>query len=220
MGLAVRLSLLAVLVVGALVTAATYAPSERTLEQFRAAAIAGAIDRVSYQVGSGDVTALVWSESPLVWHEVPGRIADAEGAYTVARLMADLRRPEVQASVAERESVSDGNSIFPDWPFTLIGGSNLWWVAAAWVLTFLAMMGSTPRLANRWAWFWLFTVGQVGALVYLVLEPRPLWKAPGEERVPAERVDGRRGCLYSIFLGVVSVLVALGTGRLVGLVLG
>ncbi|MEO3861441.1 hypothetical protein [Acrocarpospora sp. B8E8] len=198
-------------------------PSPRTVEQFRSAVMAGDVDRVSYQIfGPDELASLVWSESPLVWHEVEGRIADSEGLYTPERLMADVRRASVRPSVVQHggREPAVSNSIFPDWPFELPGGSNLWWVAAVWVAAFVSMLGSTPRLANRWAWFWMFTVGQVGALLFLIMEPRPLWKGPGEGLTPTERIEGGRGCLYSILLGFVSVAVALGVGQLVKLVLG
>ncbi|HUR05380.1 MAG TPA: hypothetical protein VM347_22760 [Nonomuraea sp.] len=95
-----------------------------------------------------------------------------------------------------------------------------WWIAASWVLVILTMLFAPPRLANRWAWFWLFTVGQVGAILYLVLEPRPLWQGPGEGLTRDKRVNGGSGCAYSIILAIVSGLAALGIGRLVELVLG
>ncbi|WP_155341812.1 hypothetical protein [Acrocarpospora corrugata] len=223
MGFVVRLLLLSALLCGAVVTSASFMPSQRTVEQFRSAVRAGEVDRVSFQSFGPDALAfVVWSESPLVWHEATGDIADSEGPYTKARLMADVGRAPVSPSVEQdraRESPVN-NSIFPDWPFRLLGGSYLWWIAAVWVAVFVVMLGSTPRLATRWAWFWLFTVGQIGALLFLVMEPRPLWKGPGEGITSAKRTEGRRGCLYSIALSFVSVAAALGVGQLVKLVLG
>ncbi|WP_285777736.1 hypothetical protein [Microtetraspora sp. NBRC 13810] len=220
-GFGVRVLLLAVLAWGVLVTGASSVPFSRTVEQFRGAVVAGQVDRVSYDVGdSGEVVALVWSQSPLTWYQVEGWVADSVGTYTEARLRADLDRVPARPSVVREARRGDFGGILPDWPFRYPGGSSLWWIAAAWVAAFVLMLGSTPRLANRWAWFWMFTVGQVGALLFLVLEPRPLWRGPGEGVTRANRVDGSRGCGYAFLLGIVSVLVPLGVGWLLGPLLG
>ncbi|MBT2235448.1 hypothetical protein [Nonomuraea sp. NEAU-A123] len=217
-GFVLRLVLLLPLLAGLVILSAGISPSSRTLEQFRRAVLAGDVDQVTYRAsGSGELVSLTWSESLLVWHEVGGAIADAKGAYTTARLTADARRAFNRPSLTQKASKSDGNGILPDWPFDVRGG---WWIAASWVIVFLAMLFSPPRLANRWAWFWLFTVGQVGAILYLVLEPRPLWQGPGEGLTRDKRVDGGSGCRYSIILAIVSGLAALGIGRLIELVLG
>ncbi|GAA3588777.1 hypothetical protein GCM10022419_083930 [Nonomuraea rosea] len=219
-GFVVRLVLLLLLLAGLVIVSARFSPSSRTLGQFRGAVLAGEVDRVTYQAReSGELVSLTWSESPLAWRQVEaGGIADSEGAYTTARLMADARRTFVPPSlVREPVGESSGDGLFPDWPFDASGG---WWIAASWLLAFFAMLFSTPRLANRWAWFWLFTVGQIGAVLYLMLEPRPLWRGPGEGGSRAKRVDGVRGCGYSILLAIAWSLAAMGLGRLAGLALG
>ncbi|RCG28953.1 hypothetical protein DQ384_21555 [Sphaerisporangium album] len=234
-----RLSLLLLLLAGALLTCASRVPSARTVEQFRAAVAAGEVDRVSYRAGGvgtlindshdvvqmedpHDLMTLKWSESPLVWHEVPGDITDTRGvAYTVDLLRADVGRAPVRPSLTVDSGRDSGGGIFPDWPFTFLGGEKLWWLATAWVVAFVVMLlGPPPRLANRWAWFWMFTVGQIGAILYFVLEPRPLWRGLGEVPVPEKRVEGGSGCLISIGLSVISVVLAGGIGQLVSVVLG
>ncbi|MFG2072433.1 hypothetical protein [Nonomuraea maritima] len=219
-GFVVRLVLLLALIGGLVVTSAASLPSPRTLEQFRGAALAGRIDQVNYWVGdSRQVMSLEWSESPLAWYRVDGRIRDSEGPYTVDRLAADFRHVFDQPYVVVQEpgTESSAKGIIPDWPFDVPGG---WWIAGAWVLAFFVMLGSTPRLANRWAWFWLFTVGQIGALLHLVLEPRPLWRGPGEGTPRAKRVDGSSGCGYSILLAVVTTAAGVGIAWIVGRVVG
>ena len=221
-GFVVRLLLLLPLLWGVLITSATLTPSPRTVEQFRSAVVTGEVDRVSYRaVDSGELVALVWSESPLIWHEVNGSISDSERPYTTDRLKADVGRALVQPSMLQEPPrvPAENNWIFPDWPFSLRGGPNLWWIAAAWAVTFVVMLASTPRLANRWAWFWMFTIGQIGALLFLILEPRPLWKGAGEGLPRLRQVDGSGGCIWSIVLSFVSVIVAVGVGQLVKLVL-
>ncbi|MFG3438114.1 hypothetical protein ACGF0J_12810 [Nonomuraea sp. NPDC047897] len=215
----VRLALLALLLAGMVIISAGLSPASRTLEQFRGAVLAGEVDRVDYRVdGSGDVVSLAWSQSPLSWYRVLAPIADAAEPYTAARLMADVRRAPVPPSLTSAPSgESDNNGVFPDWPFGVPGG---WWIATSWVLVFLAMLSSTPRLANRWAWFWMFTVGQLGVFLYLVLEPRPLWRGPGEGLTRPRRVDGVSGCGYAFLLGFGWMLATFGIGRLVAAALG
>jgi hypothetical protein len=224
-GFAIRLLLLLPLLWGALITCAAYRPTPRTLDQFRSALVAGDVDRVDYRTyrndRSGALADLVWSESPLIWHEVNDTTTDSQELYTVARLKGDLRRAFVQPSMVQEPERKQGyvNGIFPDWPFRLPGGANLWWIAAIWVIAFVGMLCYPPRLANRWAWFWMFTIGQIGVFLFLILEPRPLWRGPGEGLTRVKRVDGGSGCWYSILLGFAAVAMAVGVGELVERVL-
>lgn len=118
----------------------------------------------------------------------------------------------VKVQTADRDS-------WIDWPF----GIPTWFgylVAGTWLIAFLTMLSSRPRYGNRWAWFWLFTIGQVGAPLYLILEPLPLWRAVrGEEPVPItdenpgrERWSGLQGCLGSILTGLGAAMLAAFTG--------
>ncbi|WP_146104111.1 hypothetical protein [Nonomuraea solani] len=207
--------LLVPLFAGLVVAGAAHWPSSGTLAEFREAVAAGEVDRVNYRAANGELMSLTWSESPLGWHEVESEFADQGKPYTTQRLMDDVHRPAVQPSVTQ-ESNSGSNS-FPDWPFEATAG---WWITGLWWLAFLAMFFSTPRLANRWAWFWLFTVGQIGVFFYLLLEPRPLWRGLGEGVPRAKRMDGTAGCGFSLLLAIAWALVSFGIGWLVKLVLG
>ncbi|MEV0613683.1 hypothetical protein AB0I81_10210 [Nonomuraea sp. NPDC050404] len=211
----IRLVLLIPLIAGLLMVGAAVSPLSRTLADFRGAALAGEIDRVHYRTGDSEdwVTSLSWSDSPLSWHRIEGEFSDQEGPYTTTRLMADLRHTDVWPILKGTPS-NDGPP--PDWVFESPGG---WWIAGPWLIAFLTMLFTTPRLANRWAWFWLFTVGDLGAIFWLLLEPRPLWRGPGEGLPRAKRVDGCSGCVLSILMAIVWGLTAMGIGRLVELVL-
>ncbi|GAB1822570.1 hypothetical protein [Herbidospora sp. RD11066] len=214
-----RIALLLVLICGAVLVSATLRPSARTLDEFRAAVAAGEVDRVTWRGDDFGIWELHWSESPLVWHEVPGNGLTADsGTYMLARFYEDLDRAPVRPSI--EQMTHRGGSIVPDWPFRFAGGGALLWLAAAWLIAFVVMVASRPRLGNRWAWFWLFTVGEIGAPLFLVLEPRPLWKGPGPGAAESTPISGRRGCLYSILLGIISAVLALGIGELVRLLLG
>ncbi|WP_062429063.1 hypothetical protein [Herbidospora daliensis] len=215
-----RIVLLLVLLAGAVLVSATFRPSARTLDQFRFALSSGEVDRVTWRGDGKSMWLLTWSESPLVWHEVQSHgLRDAKGPYTIKRLNADAARNLVVPSIVQLDDRRGGSPFAPDWVFRFPGGTNLWWLATAWIAAFLLMVYSRPRLGNRWAWFWLFTVGEIGALVYLVLEPRVLWQGPGEGPAHARRMSGGTGCLVSILLAIVSVGAALGIGELVRMLL-
>lgn len=85
---------------------------------------------------------------------------------------------------------------------------------ALWIVLFGHMLLTREhRYANRWAWFWLFTVGQIGALLYLWKEPEPLLKPllrkPGRVR-ERQPITGGVGCLFSIaWMLVVGIVVVL-----------
>ncbi|GIH75385.1 hypothetical protein [Planobispora longispora] len=140
-------------------------------------------------------------------------------SYSVGQLRRDIGEKPVRVNQVE-PSAGDSNWIFPDWPFHVPLVAGTWVVGVAWVIAFLVMLGSTPRLGNRWAWFWLFTVGQVGAILFLLLEPRPIWYGAERHPTPRGRVGGGSGCLLSIGLGFLSAVAAMGVGHLAGLLLG
>ncbi|MBG0826889.1 hypothetical protein HS041_03765 [Planomonospora sp. ID67723] len=219
LGLAVRIILLVLLLAGALIVALSTAPSGRTLGEFRAAAQADRVSQVVYRQQGGDVLHLVWSEGPLVWHEVQGLpVGDGPEVYSVKQFRREIGA--TSARVNKEEAASGSRGIFPNWPFRVPVTLGAWAVGAAWCVTFLGMLGSTPRWGNRWAWFWLFTVGQIGAILFLLLEPRPGWNLSDREPEPRARWDGRTGCLLSLGLGIASAVAAVGLGALAGLLLG
>lgn len=88
---------------------------------------------------------------------------------------------------------------------------------AAWLLAFVAMLANRrTRYANRWAWFWLFTQGIVGALFYLLLESRPLWVRPDRELPPDWKMRGGVGFLTALLLAVLVGLLTVGAELVVG----
>ncbi|GAA3443084.1 hypothetical protein [Planomonospora venezuelensis] len=232
-GFAVRLTLLVLLLAGAFLVALSVTPSDRTLGEFRAALEADRVSRVVYRPQEGGVSRLVWSEGPLVWHEVPGLLTgEGPGTYPVEQFRRDIHT--IPGRVVREGPERDSRGIFPNWPFLVPVAQGAWTVGVAWVLALLIMIGSVPRLGNRWAWFWLFTVGQIGAILFLLLEPRPIWRGIGRERAAGQepsgepeprsrlnvRLGGGTGCLLSIAVGIVSAIAAVGLGMLMGLLLG
>jgi cytochrome b561 len=93
-----------------------------------------------------------------------------------------------------------------------------WLATAAWLVTFVVMLANREtRYANRWAWFWLFTHGLAGALIYLWLEPRPLWSRRGTDRDPERRMRGPAGFLSAIMLAVVVSLLTVAVRAALGI---
>ncbi len=86
---------------------------------------------------------------------------------------------------------------------------------ALWIVVLARMLLTREhRYANRWAWFWMFTIGQIGVLLYLWSEPEPLLMPLGRSpvRVRAHQpVAGGTGCLLSI----ASMLLASVAGPLI-----
>ncbi|GHH65880.1 hypothetical protein GCM10017673_10690 [Streptosporangium violaceochromogenes] len=234
-GIAVRAVLLAVLLWGVLTVTLSLAPSARTLAEFRFALAAGRVSTVVYQEGGGtveaaegggrrgtatrEVSALKWSEGPLIWHRVTPPVLDGSRFYTVERLWKEASALPPGTIVGEPAGGDEGR-LYPDWPFRKYGQGEIRWIGAAWVLSLLIMLGSRPRLGNRWAWLWMFMLGKVGAILFLLLEPRPLWRGRESRLEPREPIGGGRGFLVAILLSlsasvVVSVLAS-GFGALLG----
>ncbi|MEU8202089.1 hypothetical protein [Streptosporangium sp. NPDC049046] len=58
----------------------------------------------------------------------------------------------------------------------------------------------------------------MGALLFLLLEPRPLWFAAGRRLAPRERLGGGRGFLLAIGVGLLSLGLVSAFGCLLTLV--
>ncbi len=73
------------------------------------------------------------------------------------------------------------------------------------LLMLLVLLGAPPtRLASTWAWFWL-TWGNPLAVVFLLLEPVPLWRTGS---VPAARWKLTGGWAFMISLVLTPMLRA------------
>lgn len=73
---------------------------------------------------------------------------------------------------------------------------GLVWIAALFVL----IAGRQPRLATKWAWFWLGWAVPVAFLVFLVLEPVPAWRRTAASP-RARRLTGGWAFLLALVLG-------------------
>ncbi|MEU4535580.1 hypothetical protein AB0G15_12010 [Streptosporangium sp. NPDC023825] len=223
-GITIRTVLLLFLTFGVLVFTLGVTPMQGTRAELRAAAAADRVSFVEYDEyrgydgpdgQNGVIYYVRWAQGPLLWREfrLPPP-AEGSPAYVLAELRKDLGRS--QARVIERDRF-DRTGWIPAWVDDMPGPVDGPWLTGGWILAFLIMLGSTPRLGNRWAWLWLFTVGQTGALLFLLLEPRPLWFAAGRRPAPRERLSGGWGFLAAIGLGLLSYGLLLAAGYLLNL---
>lgn len=66
---------------------------------------------------------------------------------------------------------------------------GVWGLAATFAALILLVAGDRPRWATRWAWFWVVAAVPPAWLVYLVLEPLPVW-ANRPAVAPRTRLSG------------------------------
>ncbi|WP_436758019.1 hypothetical protein [Streptosporangium sp. V21-05] len=217
-GLTIRSILLIILIFGFLITVLNRAPLPETRAEFRAAAAADRVSLVEYDERDGAIRYVRWTEGPLTWRELDAEaLGTAPPSYTMADLKGDLGRSGAKVTeLSDSREIALGSRWILEIPIPVGGG----WPIAAWALTFLIMLGSTPRLGNRWAWFWILGTGWIGAILFLLLEPRPLWFAAGRVPAPRERLGGGRGFLLGMLLSPLSTALAAAAGYLLNLVLG
>ncbi|GLW98575.1 hypothetical protein [Microtetraspora sp. NBRC 16547] len=226
-GLWVRVLLLVVLLWGGLVTVLSAVPRERELADLRADLAAGRVTYVIYKGHEderGELREVRWSTGPLFWYRALRPWHD-DRPYTMAALVADAAPDITDADVADvdprpvlrKATDRDGrNGLFPAWPSTVPVPHGSWTVSVAWIATFIVMVGTArPRLGNRWAWFWLFTVGQIGAVMYLLSEPRSVWRGLGPQEPPPSRLGGGRGCVLALCLQFLVPSAVFGAGTVV-----
>ena len=71
------------------------------------------------------------------------------------------------------------------------------------ILSFFLMLGrDRRRYGTRWAWFWVFaaTSGTLGPVLYLLLEPAPLWRRTGSTLPARPRLSGGQGLAVALVL--------------------
>ncbi len=199
-GLFLRVLLLCVLMWGVIVSIPSLSLPGGTPAQFEQALDQDRVTFVIYRSTPEQVTSVKWAEGAFSWHY-------AGVSYPVDAFIG--RTWEVPT-----RSESDSNRWIPFWVY-ITPVKYGWVVAVAWALALAVMLGSVPRLANRWAWLWLFTVGQIGAILFLLLEPRSLWYGTQPQDPPRYRRTGGVGCLNAIGLAVVTVALGALAGALI-----
>lgn len=140
-------------------------PAERSVEDLHAALDTGTVTQVTVERprSSGVVSGsfeVEWEGRGRPGHAYydyePGALVD-EGAEIIRA----AERSGVEVTVTE--PLLTGTT----WNVSGIG---------AFVALVLLVGGTAPRLATRWAWFWLWLSVPPAALVYVLVEPVPLWR--------------------------------------------
>jgi hypothetical protein len=198
--------LLLVLATGGGTVVASVHPAARHQQDLVADLDAGRVTHLEYRSGDFHVR---WVDGWWRWRETVLESRPVNGAGSTAQSSTAWLRARVDAS-GHPVAVYDGATPRTGWwvnrvepaPLKVATGVTL-------LVTFLIMLGrQRHRYANRWAWFWLFTIGQLGALLYLVLEPQPLWRPGSWPPRPARSLTrGGVGCLWAIGLSITAGLV-------------
>jgi hypothetical protein len=164
--LALRVGL--VLVLGLGLGHALHQPVERSVGLLTHALANGRVDTLTIERPPYDVTGSL----EVRW---TGDGRPATTRYEVDAGTGTDQSLEILEAVAASPRDVDVERV-PDLP---AGSSPLWAVGLALgaVVALLGMLvaGPEPRVATRWAWFWLGAYAWPLALVYLVVEPTCLW---------------------------------------------
>ncbi|WP_336791472.1 hypothetical protein [Gordonia malaquae] len=211
--LVARWAALLVVTTGFVSAAAAFQPKAADHDQFARDVDRGAVDIVLIDSAESDalISAVTWSTGPFHWRTGPAAAVSVE----VGEFKQRMHDKGVEVDIArDAPKLISWPSRAPGWVVSVL--------ALVWLVTFLAMVSSTPRWANRWAWFWMFFVGQIGVLIYLLVEPEPLWRraaGPGEvemspveddlpELVPDSRIRGGMGFIFAGAMGIAAGLLA------------
>ncbi|MGW0586519.1 hypothetical protein [Streptosporangium sp. NPDC002607] len=205
----VRLALLFVLAISTVVVHLNQAPPLRPASELISDLRDGGVTKVVYDRNWPAYGTLTWSHGPLSWSQArfdqPDDVWDPE----TTRLVPEALERRQGAFLAQVRAVADpGVEIVRTEGFGGLMGSpayGRWWepfgpvAVAAEVLAWLLMLTRpNPRYASRWAWFWMFLTG--GSLLYVLLEPHPLWRGPYEVLPAPARIDGTRGFAIAVAL--------------------
>ncbi|MGC5010029.1 hypothetical protein ACLQ2R_04635 [Streptosporangium sp. DT93] len=206
----VRLVLLFVLALSTVVVHLNQAPALRPAGELIPDLRAGGVSRVVYDRDWPAYGTLTWSHGPLSWTQARFDQPDDVWDPRTTRLDREALRRRQEAFLAQVRAAADPSvEIVRTEGFrgagALIGSPayERWWkpfapvaVTAEALAWLLMLAGPGPRYASRWAWFWMFLIG--GSLLYVLLEPRPLWRGPHEVLPAPERIDGTRGFAIAV----------------------
>ena len=217
--LGVRAALLFAIGLSWLVVLPSHVAAQRDVAAFTAALREHRVSSVEYLDKSRTVR---WSEGWLHWYQtdlfgvVHPAAASSEFAgqsWDDAQVGVDLTWLQDSLSAADSRlhyrQVADGSSAswWRDAPWPLL--SSIAAVASG--VAFLLMLGrERRRFASRWGWFWLFAIdGVAGPLLFLLLEPAPLWRRNPNDRPfpPRPAARGGVGLLVAVGLRVLLPMV-------------
>ncbi|GIH15733.1 hypothetical protein [Rugosimonospora africana] len=242
-GRAIRAGALVVLLLAALTMVGSALPGWRGTDDLTADLAAGRVTYIEYVPVRDTVR---WVDDQVRWrqaliaaplHETPGQpVLGREEEWVRDRIEASGH----PVDLVVRNGTGNGWELWLLWvPSKPLRAA----ATAVWLLTLVHMLTrGGHRVANRWAWFWLFAIGQSGALLYLLLEPLPLWTtglarraasdapsqtgratglgrraAPsrtGRAAKPSTPIRGGTGFVYAVLLAFCSGVLSLGVAVL------
>lgn len=206
-GLAVRVVLLVALAAGAVSAAGSLRVSHRQEADLAADLAAGKVSYAEYDSATHQVR---WVDGWWSWRQAvvdnregqpaadsgPGA-TDADESWLYERVAGSPRSVSMQIR-------NDAGTPPGRWLDRITWGPLRWAATLAGWLTLLLMLSRRDhRYANRWAWFWLFVIGQApGLLLYPLLEPWPLWRRPWRPGSPRVPIRGGAGFGWSLLLAL------------------
>jgi len=203
----ILVALRVLIAVGIMLGLATLAsrPAERPVSDLLEGIAAGdvssmTIERWDPQTHGGGLLHVDWTQD--------GRPATSTYSYENPQgtVRVDMGEKILVAAAAAGVPVTTVSSYAPPQGATFTLGS--WGLAASIAAILLLIAGGEPRMATRWAWFWVVAAIPPAWFVFLALEPLPLW-ATEPARFPRTRLSGGWA-----FLGALIVLRPLLEGTL------
>jgi hypothetical protein len=205
----VRLVLLFILGISTVVVHLNQNPPLRGAEELISDLRAGNVTKIVYDRNWPAYGNLTWSHGPLSWRQARFDQPDDVWDPQTSRLVPEALERRQEAFLARVRAAADPSVeiVRTEGSRGLVGSPAYarWWepfgpvAVAAEVLAWLLMLTrSNPRYASRWAWFWIFLTG--GSLIYVLLEPYPLWRGPYEVLPARAKLDGTRGFAIAVAL--------------------
>ncbi len=208
----VRATAIVVLLLAAATVLLSLSPAWASADAFSGDLAAGRVGYVEYDQQSRTI---YWVTDQVRWHaaDVPAPLVpgSSDGYQTSGQEQAWIERQIAVSGHPVAVAYVDNNGP-REWIVRVPWAPLRYAAVAVWLLALVHMVTrGGHRVANRWAWFWMFTIGQVGALLYLLREPVPLWRAelPDTESAPIRGGVGFvHAVLYAFAVGAVSIAVS------------
>lgn len=220
--LAVRVALLLVLLVGVGAALPSRLAQTRPIGQFLVDLRADRVTAIRHQNGSGE---LLWSDGWLHWYQgdldqalpSPGRsrdgmdpgdyngdIDDVASSWVLHALDATGHDGLDYRVVDSSDQLSWAKQV--PWKGLSLAAET------ATLLAFVLMLSRMHRrFGTRWAWFWVFALAGVAApILYLALEPLPVWRGGATRRAFPARPAFRGGTGFLVGLLLKAAIGILG----------
>lgn len=213
--LAARAVLLLVFGVLALSLLPAHLAASRPVAQFSADLKAGRVTSIDYVLTS---RSLRWSDGGIRWYaadlsrERPALGPSPDGMGTVTDQV-EGNDPQNNADAAwitqaidaagSRQHFGILDSSEGSWSSQIAWAGLSTAAGVAVILSFFLMLGrDRRRYGTRWAWFWVFagTGGALGPVLYLLLEPAPLWRRTGSTLPAKPMLSGGQGLAVALVL--------------------